>query len=266
MYKINRLLRSFMGVLGILFLCIGIILLLLNEFLFIKQDLIIFGTSTIIAGLIFLMAYQQNLQYEMYLERLKSINSSIIESMEFSLVSNSGISKVYANQSKAFFEIEKFIADTKHSVDILGITLLTLLRTSDFEETTRSALNRGVNFRVLILNPNSNAAFYLAKQENRQIESFKNELLFAKEKWCNFEGGMKGLGSFEIRYYDSLPSVTLICTDEILLITPHLYTEQIFSSPTLQIKRQGGSLFDSYINHFDVIWSNSKEHLRGYNG
>lgn len=255
----NRAIRKLFPV---TFLISGMVMVYLSKFSDENEALIslVLGTSITTVGflLILLPSWIENRfekQSDEINDYLFDIKQSIQHEKELSSLSTSGITKVYINSSKALSEISSVINKTKQRVDIMGTTLVSILRIPDFEIATEEAIERMVRFRILILDPKSKAVDYLAQQENRDRESIFQELLYSLDRWKMLSDRLKERDYLEIRLYDSPPGTTLIITDDLLQFTPNLYMKSLYSLPTFEVKRGIGHIYDAFLQHFDLIWS-----------
>jgi len=207
----------------------------------------IFGVG--IAIIIYYINHVASLEREELINSLESTRRTIEDSMSESF---SSTAKIYENQSKALTDYSSIIKSTQYEVNILGATLTSFFWIPDFEEATLNALQKGVNFRVLILNPTSDAIKFLSKQEHQSDENLKNEILRSINKWNELQDRAPR-GGIEIRLYDSLPIGFLLITDARLLFAPYLSSDAFLPSPCFELKATE-SIYKSYRNFFENMW------------
>ena len=173
--------------------------------------------------------------------------------------SSSGVEKVYENQGKLLADYASIVGQTKVRVDVFGATLISFLWNPDFENCTSNALRRGVNFRVLILDPTSDAVKSLLRQEQRTDESFARELKSSIERWQELESKVRSLqgGRMEIRTFDGVPSSFLMITDDRLFFAPYLHSVSIVAAPCFEVKARAGIIYQTYRDYFEKMWMQS---------
>lgn len=217
------------------------------------------GAALIVAGIVsFLYNYWLSRQFEVLRSDQRMLRMSIVDSVEaLRSTSSSGVERVYENQSKVLVDYASIIKQTKYHVDILGITLISFLWSPDFESSTINALNKGVKFRVLILNPTSGTIKFLSGQEKRAVESFNAELKRSIQGWQELQNKAPSKGAIEIRTYDDVTSSFLMITDDRLFFAPYLHSVSILASPCFEVKAKAGTIYQAYKYHFETMWMQS---------
>ncbi len=174
------------------------------------------------------------------------------------LVSNLGLVDAFpARASQIKNEYDTRLAHANEAIDVLGFGLRHLRQDyeADFEKWAASA-----RVRILLLNPEAptkNKSF--AKQRDLEegnspttiSDDVKQFLQATESLWSDPSSG------FAVRLYSALPSVNIFRVDNELFWGPYLIGKQSRNTPTLVVRR-GGTLFDSFADHFDALWNNDQ--------
>lgn len=247
-YAVSRSLPLLSVLLGIILIIFSIMQYHVSIYLL----LIIIGSILTVTGIVAgILTYRLS----RLLNEQETLRAVITDSIEAEKsTSLSGVKRVHRNQSKVLVNYESIIRQTKDHVDILGTTLTSILRNPDFESSTFDALNRGIRFRVLILDPRSVAVNFQSRQEDRTIESVKIEIESSIQNWRKFQEKVSSSHALEIRTYDDIPSSFLMITDMRVFFSPYLYSISLRNSPCFEVIANAGPLYEAYRYHFKKIW------------
>lgn len=218
------------------------------------------GAALIVGGIVSLVySYWFSQQLEVLHKELRDSQKLMEESIVNSVValkstSSSGVERVYENQSKLLADYASIMRQTKSRVDIFGATLIPFLWNPDFENSTINALNRGVIFRVLSLNPTSDAVKFLSRHEKRANESLNTELKWSIQRWQKLQSKALPRDAIEIRTFDDVPSSFLMITDDRLFFAPYLHSVSIVASPCFEVRAGAGLIYQTYRDYFEAIW------------
>lgn len=194
-------------------------------------------------------------------ERLDQLSKIIQGSQSTSL---SGIEKVYDNPSRALADFAVMVEHAKTRVEILGAISTPFFWNPDFESAAIRATKRGVEFRVLLLEPTSQAVSLLSRQERRKSDDLSAELRLSLRRWeeivrrSSIHTSTNRSNSIYLRTYDDLPTAFLMIVDDVLLFAPYLHSTYRISTPFIQAK-MSGSISHSLREHFEHVWELAHE-------
>lgn len=143
-------------------------------------------------------------------------------------------------------EYQSFISDTKQTIDLMGLTASRFIQ--DFARDDKkenqallSALQRGVKVR-----------FLLVKHGYLETEVEKANAKNVHESLNSLAAKYDGL--FEFRYYDHVPTHSLLFLDEMALIGPYFPGVKSDKTPCFRFK-SGGEFLTEYYKYFEREWS-----------
>lgn len=163
------------------------------------------------------------------------------------------ITKIFDRRSDKNKESDPLLSDLKETLD--GIAFgLKKWRTNNSTEIL-NALNRGVNIRLITMNPDSPHVQERANEEgqNENLANSINDLIeFAKDM-----NSRSTSGKFEVKGYDCMTLGFYWRMDDFMYVGPYLYKKD--SSDTITFKFvNGGKGFEYYRKYFDSLWNNSE--------
>jgi len=155
------------------------------------------------------------------------------------------------------------LMSAKQNVDLMGYSLLVWSTGRDFHSEVLALLKRGVNIRVLVMDPSNPHFAALANYHQipsiKDIESVKGEVIRAIAVFDAIAAAAPkgpGMGTFELRKIRTGLVVCQVCRiDDWLAAIPYLYSVVASESPLLQIRGAGAELFRWYTREFDSLWS-----------
>lgn len=160
--------------------------------------------------------------------------------------------KIYHHRTEKNMESDALLPKTKKTIDGIAFGLRTW-RENNSDEIL-NALNRGVNIRLITMNPSSSHTSERSIEEDKNeniAESIKDLIEFAKninEKSSKGKITIKGYNCMTLDFYWRM--------DENLYIGPYLY--KISSGSTITYKYEsGGKGFDYYRKYFESLWNDS---------
>jgi len=142
------------------------------------------------------------------------------------------------------------------NIDILGYGLGTF-----FEEHHNDFQNWKdiCHVRILLIdptfpNPENSLCSQRDIEEGKSTGTLKNEVNRFVEQTHNIIGdGRKG--SFNIKYFKCIPSITIFRIDDEILWGPYFVNQLSRDTPMFIVKR-GGDLYDQILKQFENIWTN----------
>jgi hypothetical protein len=166
---------------------------------------------------------------------------------------------IYENKGNFLRNLIPIIKNANH-FDIIGIDLIEILNDENFPKEVMSAIERGVNFRVLVMDPHS-SAFFESPPEYILERSDNQEYV---RQWINYYNAQENLQNmnfrekFQIRFYNKVPISFLIILNNCLIFCPYLDSSPVIDSPYIRVDKSEELIFESYRSHFETIWSSPK--------
>ena len=172
------------------------------------------------------------------------------------------MTKIYKLRTEKNMESDQLLIKTKKNIDGVAFGLRTW-RENNSDEILK-ALNRGVNIRLITMNPLSHHTKERANEEgkNENIEQSINDLItFAKEMNSKSEKGkiyLKGYDCMTLDFYWRM--------DNCLFVGPYLYKFSSGSTITYKFE-SGGKGFEYYKKYFEKLWNDNSliDLLKGNN-
>jgi hypothetical protein len=151
-----------------------------------------------------------------------------------------------------------FTKSARTQVWLLGVAEIGFAEDPAFERIVSDGTRQGCNYRFLILDPVSAAAKELDLKEGggNQVQGRIRRALSRYQLMEKQNTGRQG--SIEIRLYTDMPRVSIVRSDDELLVTPYmppLRGEDCFS---FHVQSTSKGIFEQYIRHFDAVWGNAK--------
>lgn len=226
-------LKSIIAGLGILL--IGIILILLDLFYFhTKENLwISIGCSLIASSVVILF------------------NALFVEKSRYNPLDEWKITRIFATRAEKNSDSDPELDRIKYCLDgtAFGLKSFRSKQTKRIEQ----CLRRGVNIRILTMNPDSDFVRQREKEENETEGQIKHTILDLVE-WANQLNEKNAKGKIVIKGYDCMTLDFYWRLDNILYIGPYCYG--IPSQQTITYKfEEGGKGFQTYIDYFENLWN-----------
>ena len=161
-----------------------------------------------------------------------------------------GISKIYRTRAKMNEDCSVSMNKAKYQVDVIAFGLKSY-RTEQ-ERLTKKLLQKGVNFRILTMDPSSPFISQREKEENEnegQIKNTINQLV----KWANNQNKQSNKGKIVIKGYSCMTLNFYWRVDDDLYIGPYWYGRS--SQQTISYKYNTGAAFDLYTEYYEELWN-----------
>ena len=162
---------------------------------------------------------------------------------------------------KALTDWVQWMEKTREHCVLFGIAHGGWCGDGQFESALKERVSRGVSFRVLFLDPNSEAAEIRAKEEKRDTKGKIRESI--KKMWDIRDGIPPGQKEqVRIFVYDATASCGLTWIDQQMLVTHYLAGLPDETSPALLLVRPAvgmeRSLYDVYADNLEKIVQKSR--------
>lgn len=121
----------------------------------------------------------------------------------------------------------------------------------------KDAAERGCDIRVLLLDPAYAGAAGIDSDEGSPPGTLTTRIRSALARYGQMA---KACGpSMKIRVYDAMPTVSIVRCDGRLLVAPYLRFFVGSNSPSLELRRRSGRVFDRYVRHFLSTWDQAED-------
>jgi hypothetical protein len=153
-----------------------------------------------------------------------------------------------------------FTMKAQSEVWLLGVAELGFAEDSAFHDIVSGRTARGCNYRFLLLDPGSPVAEALDQKEGggRQVQGRIRRALHEFELMRTGNAGKRG--QIEIRLYAEPPQVSVVRSDDELLVTPYMMPLNGDSCLTMRVQRVPEGVFYKYIHHFESLWMSAQRH------
>ncbi len=140
---------------------------------------------------------------------------------------------------------------------LLGMAEAGFAHDEKFHKIVSNGTDQGCNYRFLLLDPNSQSAGEVDEKERKSglpgsIEGSIRQFLDMQKKNQNKKGKV------ELRIHSSTPQVSIVRSDDHLLVTPYMFYRNGDSSFTLHIHKTRDGIFDHYVEFFEKTWENAQ--------
>lgn len=147
-----------------------------------------------------------------------------------------------------------FTEKASSEVWLLGMAELGFAEDPKFHKIVLEGASRGCNYRFLLLDPNSDIVSLVDKREGGG-DQLQGRIRRSIQKFSSLENQSQKLkGTIEVRIHSNVPQVSIIRSDNDLLITPYMYYRPGNSSYTFHVHKTPGGIFEHYTNFFEQVW------------
>jgi hypothetical protein len=152
----------------------------------------------------------------------------------------------------------KFTADAQNEVWLFGIAELGFAQDPTFHRIVSEGTTRGCRYRFMILDPNSGAAEEIDFKEGggQQVQGRIRRSLLQFEAMQRQNAGKRG--TVEIRVYSDTPRVSIVRSDNELLVTPYMAYLEGKACFTLRVQSVPTGTFAQYVHHFEETWKQAR--------
>lgn len=161
------------------------------------------------------------------------------------------IKSIFATRAEINVGCETELKKAKHQVDIIAFGLHSF-RTKQSEENILRLLKKGVNFRILTMDPECD--FVLQREKEEEDSNIKNSIEKLVE-WANRLNEKSRQGKIIIKGYSSMTLDFYWRADGILYVGPYWYGYDSQQTVTYKFV-MGGNGFRLYTEYFDRLWNN----------
>ena len=170
-----------------------------------------------------------------------------------------GIRKMWAERGQIDRSLwNTFTAAARHEVWLFGIAEAGYADDNKFHRIVSEGVALKCHYRFLLLDPSSEAAKKIDGMQGGAgaVQGSINHALgqFRAMQTKN----MQGTGSIEIRIYSEIPHVSIVRSDNELLVTQYLWHRVGDSSFTYLLQEVRDGIFQQYMEYFEEMWKNAQ--------
>lgn len=119
------------------------------------------------------------------------------------------------------------------------------------------AARHGCDIRVLLLDPDFHGTSEIDTDEGSPPGTLVARI---RSALARYEQMREKCGArMTVRVYHCSPTVSIVRGDDRMLVTPYLRFSVGSNSPSLELRRTSGRMFDRYIKHFQCTWERAKD-------
>jgi hypothetical protein len=144
----------------------------------------------------------------------------------------------------------KYVREAVKAVDMLGVSLATIARSSNIGETIAEVSDRGVPIRVLIMDKDSPSA------RIRGAEEYGEETLFSELEAMSvvWDSLTKDARTAEVRHYDARAANFFLRIDDARFLSFYPLGDSGANAPTFAFRRTGEAA-NYFQKRFDALWA-----------
>jgi len=245
------LLLWFFVAIGIINILLAILLRASSE---VTSDLLINIGATLIATSLLSYLYQRI--------GVKGLTEQLIEIQQsFEIVKTSsrlGITIIWKERRDIQNSMwNEFTRGARQEIWLFGVAEYGFAVDEIFHQIVADGIARGCAYKILLLDPDSPFAKYWDGKDKTGMVSSKISAAIQRYQRM-IEQNQGKPGSIELRVYDETPSVSIVRTDESMLLTFYLPSLRGDDCLTLQIQNTQSGLFTRYLKHFHRVWETAK--------
>lgn len=227
MWKIN--LKSI--IVALLITVVGIVLVLINN-----NACISIGCSLIASAV------------------LSILTALIVDVKKVDPLDEWNISKIYSTRSEKNADSDPNLDKARYCVDAVAFGLSSFR--SKYSKKAEQALRKGVNFRIITMDPESDF-IHAREEEEGAIEGNIQKSINDLVKWANELNEKSSKGKIIIKAYKCMTLDFYWRVDDTLYIGPYWYGYKSSDTITYCFK-EGGKAFTQYSDYFDSLWENNE--------
>lgn len=164
------------------------------------------------------------------------------------------LTDIYNTRSEMNIDCDRILKRAERNVDIIAFGISSY-REQQTELTSR-LLDKGVNFRIITMDPNSK----FAKQrdsEEKVLSGQTSKSISDLISWAVNMNSKSKSGNIQIKGYSCMTLDFYWRVDNVIYIGPYLYG--LASQRTISFKYcNGGKGFEYYTDYFNKLWSDQK--------
>lgn len=240
-----------------LFIALGTILILVSFFFrdSVWTDLLINIGATFVSTSVLAFLFQHFSSQNLSTQIIEIHRSLTVAQRSFDL----GISQMWRERRDIHSSYcNEFVKSAESEVCLLGIAMLAYAEDRNFHRIVSEGISRGCSYRILLLDPKSNATVRLDQMEGggKQVQGRIERALKVFQSIKN--QNKKKFGSIEIRVTTEMPHLNIVRSDFELMAThymPPLLGYELF---TIHLQKVSRGVFVQYEEYFESLWESAR--------
>lgn len=163
--------------------------------------------------------------------------------------------RIYRTRAEKNIESDKKL-ETHNVKQLDGIAFGLRSFRSNRKNDVLSCMQRGMNVRLLVMNPESVFIQQREKEENA-ISGSISKSIYDLKKWAEDLNRESANGKITIKFYDTMTLDFYWRVDDDIYIGPYLFNIESQQTITYNF-RQGGKGFDIYSKYFETLWEDEE--------
>lgn len=218
---------------GLITIIVGIICVLLDLFVCCTEEnlWISIGCSLIASGLVILLT------------------ALFVDRIQLNPLDEWKIKAITSTRAEMNKDCEEQLEKVRHQVDIIAFGLNSF-RTAQTENQILAYLKKGVNFRILTMDPDSN---FISERERAEEKANIKNTIEKLIEWANKLNSRNTRGKIIIKGYNTMTLDFYWRTDNVLYIGPYWYGYDSQQTVTYKFIK-GGRGFRLYTEYFNRLW------------
>ncbi len=181
------------------------------------------------------------------------LNAFLVDAQIFNPLSEWKLKMITSTRAEINSDCELEMEHAKHQVDIIAFGLRSF-RTTHTEKQILAKLKKGVNYRILTMDPNS--GFVNAREIEEKNKNIKDSIVSLVE-WANKLNNKSLKGKIIIKGYSAMTIDFYWRVDDVAYIGPYWYGYE--SQQTITYKYiKGGKGFKTYSDYFEKLWESDE--------
>ncbi|NUO61270.1 MAG: helix-turn-helix domain-containing protein [Hamadaea sp.] len=140
---------------------------------------------------------------------------------------------------------------------LYGMAELGYALDDDVPDLVERAAQRGCDIRVLLLDPEYSGAADVDAGEGSPPGTLATRTRAALARYQQMKDAAGP--AMQIRVFSAPPTVSVVRGDDHMIVTPYLRFFVGGNSPTMELRRATGKMFDRYVKHVQRTWDDAKE-------
>ena len=181
------------------------------------------------------------------------LNAIFVEKKQYSALDEWKIEKIFSTRAEKNSESDTELDKARYCVDIVAFGLNSFREAHD--KRVEACLRRGVNFRIVTMDPDSSFVTQREKEEGQVENQIKASIEHLIE-WANKKNQLNCKGKVVVKGYSSMTLDFYWRVDDTVCVGPYWYG--VGSQQTITYKYcAGGKGFTKYTDYFEKLWDNS---------
>ena len=181
------------------------------------------------------------------------LNTFLVDAQVSNPLDDWKLERIASTRAEINRDCEMEIERAKHQIDIIAFGLRSF-RTTHTDRKILSKLKKGLNYRILTMDPHSQ--FVLARESEENNKNIKDSIM-ALVEWADAINSKSSKGKIVVKGYSSMTLDFYWRVDNAIYIGPYWIGYESQQTITYKYVR-GGNGFKTYSEYFEKLWSDEK--------